>query len=206
MPRKLPRPERPATRPGTAAPKSTLPQIPAEAALSFLKDTKGALTWPTRVLAETLKMSRHEAEQAIELLAAQGYLQRASGTDDWMTTPAGESVSGAKSPRFTRENVEQAIESLKERIKQVNKDPKAAFRITDAVAFGDFLLSDHTRVQAADVGIGLTHRGEDASEPRSAPAAKAERQFLRQLRGKTALLHTRPYAEWMSKRSHRSLL
>jgi hypothetical protein len=49
-----------------------------------------------------------------------------------MTTPAGESVSGAKSPRFTRENVERAVESLKERIKQLNKDAKAAFRITDA--------------------------------------------------------------------------
>jgi hypothetical protein len=47
------------------------------------------------------------------LLAAQGYVQRASGTDEWMTTPAGESVSGAKPPRFTRESVEQAVESLK---------------------------------------------------------------------------------------------
>jgi hypothetical protein len=154
----------------------------------------------------TLKTGRREAEQAIALLAAQGYVQRASGTDDWMTTPAGESVSGAKSPRFTRENVERAVESLKERIKQVNKDAKAAFRITDAVAFGDFLLTDRTRVQAADVGIGLIRRGETANEARSASTAEAERQFLRQVRGRTALLHTRPYAGWMSARSHRNLL
>ena len=131
-------------------------------------------------------------------------MQRASGTDDWMTTPAGESVSGAKAPRFTRENVESAVESLKERIEKVNKDAKTAFRITDAVAFGDFLLSDRTRVQAADVGIGLTRRGETANEARSASTARAEHQFLRQLRGKTALLHLRPYADWMSRRSHRN--
>ena len=150
--------------------------------------------------------SRREAEQIIALLAAQGYVQRASGTDDWMTTQAGESVSGAKSPRFTRESVERAVESLKERIKQVNKDAKAAFRITDAAAFGDFLLTDRTRVQAADVGIGLSPRGEAAGEVRSASTAKLERQFLRQVRGKTALVHIRPYADWMRKRSHLNLL
>jgi hypothetical protein len=110
-----------------------MPAIPAEAALSFLKDTKGTLTWPARSLAETLKTGRREAEEIIALLAAQGYVQRASGTADWMTTPAGESVSGAKSPRFTRGNIERAVESLKERIKQVNKDATAAFRITNAV-------------------------------------------------------------------------
>jgi hypothetical protein len=205
MPKKRPQPERPATQPGAATPKAIL-AIPAEAALSFLKDTKGALTWSAGALAETLKTGRREAEQVIALLAAQGYVQRASGTDDWMTTPAGESVSGAKSPRFTRQSVDQAVESVKERIKQVNKDAKAAFRITHAVAFGDFLLSDRTRVQAADVGVGLTGRGETANEARSASTAYAERQFLSQLRGKTALLQVRPYAEWMNKRSHRKLV
>jgi hypothetical protein len=205
MPRKRPQPDLPASQLGAATPKP-IPPVPAEAALSFLKDTKGALTWSASALAETLKTSRQEGEQAIALLAAQGYVKRSSRTDDWMTTPAGESVSGAKSPRFTRENVERAVESLNQRIKQVNKDTKAVFRITEAVAFGDFLLSDRTRVQAADVGIGLTRRGETANEARSASTAREERQFLRQLRGKTALLHIRPYADWMSKRSHRNLL
>jgi hypothetical protein len=87
------------------------------------------------------------------------------------------------------------VESLKERIKQVIKGAKAVFRITDAGAFGDFLLSDCTRVQAADVGIGLTRRGETAKEVRSASTAKAENHFLSQLRSKTAILHIRPYAD-----------
>lgn len=205
MPKKRPQPEPPATQLSTTTLKPVL-SIPAEAALSFLKDTKGALTWSARVLAETLKTSRHEAEQVIALLSAQGYVQRANGTNDWMTTPAGESVSGAKAPRFTRESVERVVESLKEQIKHVNKDVKAAFRVTDALAFGDFLLSDRTRVQAADVGIGLTRRGDAANEFRSASSAEAEHKFLRELRGKTALLHVRPYADWMSKRSHRNLV
>ena len=61
----------------------------------------------------------------------------------------------------------------------MNKDAKAAFRITDAVAFGDFLLTDRTRVQAADVGIGLIRRGEQQQMKLVGVAtAEAERQFL----------------------------
>jgi DNA-binding transcriptional MocR family regulator len=185
-------------------PGGTQPSIPAEAALSFLKDTKGTVTWSVRDLADALKISRRDAEQVVVLLGAQGYVQPEQ--KEWMTTPAGESVSGARPPRFTRENVEQAVEFLRERIKEVNKDSKSAFKITQAVAFGDFLLKDHPRVQAADVGIDLVQRGEALGEPRSALSAKAELQFLRQLRGRTALLHIRTYADWMSKRSHLNLL
>jgi hypothetical protein len=100
---------------------------PAEAALSFLKDTKSALSWSARDLADTLKIGRRDAEQVLALLAAQGYAQPASGTDEWMTTPSGESVSGTKAPRFKGENVEQAVESLEERIKQINNDSKARY-------------------------------------------------------------------------------
>jgi hypothetical protein len=203
MAKKRPPAKRPATQNNGATP---LPSIPAEAALSFLKDTKGTTTWSVRELTDVLKIGRREAEQVIALLSAQGYVQRASGTDEWMTTPSGESVSGAKPPRFTRESVERAVGSLKERIRQVNQDLKAVFRITDAIAFGDFLLKDRTRVQAADAAIGLTPRGEAGGDPGSVPVARAERQFLRQLRGGTALLHVRAYADWMSKRSHRNLL
>ena len=186
--------------------RSVLPAVPAEAALSFLKDTKGALTWSAKDVADVLKIPKREAEQVIPLLEAQGYAQRARKPGEWMTTPAGESVSGAKPPRFTRDSVEQAVDALQERIKEANKDGKAAYKITHAVAFGDFLSSGRARVQAADVGIALEKRGAKEGEMRSASDAKQERAFLRQLRGKTALLQIRPYAEWMSKRSHRKLL
>jgi DNA-binding transcriptional MocR family regulator len=185
---------------------SAQPSIPAEAALSFLKDSKGVLTWSSRDLAHALNINRREADQVIALLAAQGYVQSAKGTAEWMTTPAGESVSGAKTPRFAAKGVRDAVESLKERIRQVNKDPKAPFKINKAVAFGDFLLNDRSRVQAADVGIALTPRGEVSNEQPSAYSIRAERQFLRQLRGRTALVHLRPFAEWMSTRSHVNLI
>jgi hypothetical protein len=191
--------------------RSTLPSLPADAALSFLKDTKGTLTWSTRDLLEALKINRREADQVLALLQAQGYVQPANqkvsarASDQWTTTPAGETVSSAKPPRFTRESVEQALAALKDRIKQSNKNPQALFRITDAVAFGDFLLPDRARVQSADVGIRLARRGASSSEPRSASGAQAERNFLRDLRAKSAHLTLRPYADWMRHRSHRDL-
>jgi hypothetical protein len=197
---------------------NALPPISAEAALSFLKDTKGTLAWTARDLAGALKTNRHEAEQALALLQAQGYVQparqggAARGAPEWMTTPAGEAVSGAKAPRFTRESVEQALTALKDRIQGSNKNRQAPFRITDAVAFGDFLLPERARVQSADVGIRLARR-EDAkqknaavAEPRSASEAKAERSFLRDLRAKSTHLTLRPYADWMRRRTHRDLL
>src|SRR5258706_7093903 len=192
---------------------NTFPSVPAEAALSFLKDTKGALTWTTRDLADTLKIKRREAEQALALLEAQGYVQPARGAkDQWITTPAGETVSGAKTPRFTRESVEQSLDALRNRIQQNNKNRQAPFRITDAVSFGDFLLPARARAQSADVGIGLVRRGDSATRDNSANAthsaseAQAERKFLRELRAKSAHVNLRPHAGWMRSRTHRDLL
>jgi DNA-binding transcriptional regulator YhcF (GntR family) len=203
----MPSPRERDTRPGL------FPALPAEAALSFLKDTKGAVSWSTRDLAESLKISRREAEQALRLLEAQGYVQPARGKKDgWITTPAGETVSDAKAPRFTRESVEQALAELKNRMQQNNKNRQAPFRVTDAVAFGDFLLPDRARVQSADVGVRLVRRGESvprnnsANATHSASEAQAERKFLRELRAKSAHLNLRPYADWMRSRTHRDLL
>lgn len=190
----------------------TFPTIPAEAALSFLKDTKGALSWTARDLASTLKIDRREAEQALALLQAQGYVQPTrGGKGEWITTPAGESVAGAKTPRFSRESVEQSLAELKSRVQQNNKN-RQAFRITDAVAFGDFLLPDRARVQSADVGIRLARRqdsprrDDSSNATHSATEAQAERKFLRELRAKSAHLNLRPYADWMRSRTHRDLL
>jgi hypothetical protein len=209
-------------------PRSTLPYLPAEAALSFLKDTKGTLTWSARDLYVSLNINPREADQVLAFLHAQGYVLPASASggakNQWLTTAAGEAVSGAKPPRFTRERVEHALAELKSRIQQNNKDPNSPFRVTSAVAFGDFLLPDRTRVQAADVGISLSRRearsghrkvakssavtpaATTPAQPRSASEAQAERNFLRQLRGRSALLDLQPYADWMRQRSHRTLL
>jgi hypothetical protein len=204
MPKNRAHTERRPTFSGEPARTSKLTSIPADAALSFLKDTKGAVTWSVRDVADTLKISRSDAEQVVALLAAQGYVQ-AKG-NEWMTTSSGETVAGAKTSRFAPEGIKQALAVLRERIKEANHNSRTEYTITDALAFGDFLLKDRARVQAADVGIGLSRRGREAHDLRSASDAKTERAFLRRLRGKTLLLNLRPYAEWMRKRSNLDLL
>jgi hypothetical protein len=98
-----------------------------------LKETKGLLTWTPSDLAKSLKISLAEAKQVLAALEIQGYIKQ-HGTGEWLTTLAGETVSGAKTPRFTPESIEEALAALRSRIKLVNQDPKAPYKITDAAA------------------------------------------------------------------------
>jgi hypothetical protein len=175
----------------------------AAAAFSFLKETKGLLTWTLNDLAKSLKISVAEGKQVLAALEMQGYI-KPHGRDQWLTTLAGEAVSGARSPRFTPESMEESLAALRRRIQLVNQDSKTPYKITDAVAFGDF-LSGQARAQAADVGIQLVGRKSEGGE-HSKKEQVARRAFLNQLRGKTQMLNVRPYQEWMGSRTHRSLL
>jgi DNA-binding transcriptional MocR family regulator len=208
-----------ATKPASAHAQSPTPDrqqarrlaLPAEAALSFLRDTKGVVSWSLRDLWHTLNISREEAERVVSLLQIQGYVQPESHkTGEWLTTPSGETVSGAKAPRFDRETLEAALTSLKQRIEDSNRDRAAKFQITRAVAFGDFLAKDRARVQPADVGIELTrqdrkHAPDEIVTPHSAAEAREEQGFLRQLRGRSALINLKNYSEWMGTRTHQKL-
>lgn len=141
-----------------------MPSIPAAAVLSFLKDTRGALNWNLSDLIGTLKINASDARQVIAVLQIQGYIKAAHGNSEWITTSAGEEVSCSKPPRFTRQSIEQALAALGNRIKAVNQNPKSPFKISKAVAFGDF-LSDRQRVQSPDVGIELVSNRPKSSNP-----------------------------------------
>jgi hypothetical protein len=177
--------------------------VSAAAAFSFLKQTKGLLTWTLDDLAKFLKISVAEGKQVLAALEMQGYI-KPHEPGEWLTTLAGETVSGAKSPRFTPESIEEALAALRSRIKLVNQDSKAPYKITDAAAFGDF-LSGQARVQAVDVGIQLVRRKSEGGD-HSKKEQVARLAFLKQLCEKTQMLNVRPYQEWMGGRTHRSLL
>jgi len=157
------------------------------------------VSWTARDLARTLGATFAQANEALPILEMQGYVKR-EGKDEWLTTIAGESVSGSVAPRFQREAVERALGELRERIRQFNADRSSNVAVTDAVAFGDF-LSDQARVQAADVGIAVVARGQHG-----APRTAASKQLLGTLRAKSPMLHLHPFAEWMAQRSHRKLI
>jgi hypothetical protein len=187
------------------SPREVMPSVPAAAVMSFLKDTRGLLTWTTRDLAETLNIPVSEAVKVITIMEMQGYVKVAQGAREWFTTPAGQTVSGSKLPHYTPERVATALAGLEERIAATRKDFKSPFKISAAVAFGDF-LSDRPRVQAPDVGIELAKRKSDSGARTSVTEAKARLAFLKQLRGKNTPLNVQPYQEWMSKRTHHKLL
>jgi hypothetical protein len=70
----------------------------------------------------------------------------------------------------------------------------------------DCAVNTQSRVQPAEVGIRLTPRDKDVDASASAVEHKAEKVFLKQLRGRSAALHIQDYEPWMSARSHRNLL
>ena len=95
---------------------------------------------------------------------------------------------------------------LADRIRSTNEDEDAPYLVNQAVAFGDF-LTDSARVQAADVGIELQSRKAETDKDQMTATERAhQEEFLKQLRGRSTIIRTQPYAEWMSHRSHRKLL
>ncbi len=182
-----------------------MPAVSAAAVMSFLKDTRGSVTWTARDLAETLGIATAEVAKVLAIMEMQGYVKPTQGSKEWLTTSAGETVSGSKLPHYTRERIEAVLSALKQRIAAARKDFKSPFKITAAVAFGDF-LGDQARVQAPDVGIEFARRKTDESTHGSATESKERLAFLKQLRGKNTPLNLQPYQEWMSKRSHVKLV
>jgi hypothetical protein len=175
-----------------------MPTIPIAAVFSFLKDMRGTLTWREEDLIATLKIARKDSDKILALLQMQGYVQKTQ-SGEWLTTASGEIVSDSKSPRFKPANIEQALTALSVRIADTNRDVHSEFKISKAVAFGDF-LNRPSKCQAADVGIELRPRvaGKDRDK-------MEERNFLKQLAAKNKFLHAQPYEEWMSERPHRRL-
>lgn len=178
--------------------------IPAAELLSYLKEIRGFQPWAENDLAKTLRVGLAKAKEAVAVLQLQGYLEPAGSTGKWRVTKEGETVSGAKPPRFTRKSVEDALAALRDRIAEVNKDAQSPYKVTEAVAFRDF-LRDAARVQAADLGIRLLSSS-DSGATASPKEHATELDFLKKLRWKSALLHVFPYEDWMSSRSHVRLL
>jgi hypothetical protein len=185
------------------AERAVMPDVAAAAALNFLKETKGALTWTTQEFARGVGIKVAVAGAALAVLQMQGYVKPGNGKDEWMTTVDGDAVSGGRSPRFNAATVKQALQELRARIQAANKDVKAEFKVVKAVAFGDF-LADGSRAQAADVGIELVSR--NASKVRKAKPKARERAFLKALRGANQTVRLVAFEPWMRERAHLRLV
>lgn len=178
--------------------------VPATEALSFLKETRILDSWTVADLAKSLHVSSAEARQIIAALELQGYVKKQGR--EWTTTANGHAVSGSAMPGYTRVTIERALTRLKNQITEANQDASSAYQIIEAVAFGDFLNKNATRVQAADVGIRLEPRTKKRIGAESFSDHKSEEAFLKLLRNHMSMVRLTSYEEWMSKRSHLRLL
>ena len=73
------------------APAPSMPSIPVDEVMSFLRETRSALTWGEKEMADSLNISQPEAGRVIELLGLQGYVKRSSA--DGRTSDLGKSCS-----------------------------------------------------------------------------------------------------------------
>ena len=194
------------SKPGTTTPSQTTPPaIPAAQVMSFLRDVHSLLTWTEQDFAALMNVSKEQTIEALGMLQLAGYVEPLEKRK-WRTTDQGRQIAGGKTPRFTAESMEKALGELKERIIFLNSDESATYRVTRAVAFGDF-LGDRVRVQPADVGIELQPRSPtDSAKKETATSRAQEETLLKRLRGNSALLRVQQYEPWMSDRSHRDLM
>jgi hypothetical protein len=176
--------------------------VPAAEVFSFLKEMSGEVNWSLGDMAKSLKIPPAETKRIAEIFELQGYIKR-DGTETWITTQSGGEVSGAKRPRYTAKHIEDSLKVLVERIEEVNRDKNSDFKVTQAVAFGDF-LQNRSRVQAADVGIALEPGS--PGDARRAARGEVQRQFLKTLRGGVAGLNLLSFESWMAARSHKPLM
>ena len=88
---------------------SSLLSLPAAELFSFLKEIRAAQTWTEKDLSNTLNINAAQATDALAVLELQGYIEPVGGSGKWRVTEEGELVSGAKSPRFTRESMDEAL-------------------------------------------------------------------------------------------------
>jgi hypothetical protein len=68
-------------------------------------------------------------------------------------------------------------------IVEINRDPRSPYKVTAAVALGDF-LNDRSRVQTVEVGVHLKRRNSDEEDSESVEEREAQQQFMRRLQGR----------------------
>ena len=145
-----------------------IPDVLAPALLQLPKQVSAEPLWDAKQLASILILKSADAPQVTATLEMLGYAEPVQGKKDiWRNTQAGDTVAGAKAPRFNRESVLKSLEELRARAEQMNSDPASPLRATELIAFGDF-LDNHSKVQAADVGVGLSPKHPEQVMPATA--------------------------------------
>ena len=176
----------------SSPPAQAVPQIPAPALLSFLKQASLEPSWTPQYLVKALSLNAADSKQVIATLSAFGYIESAGQQNTWRNTEQGNKMSGAKRPRLKRASADQFLSELIDRSKQLHGDDRRLFRVMQVIVFGDY-LTDHDPIQDVDVAVEL--------QPKHNP--EAERNVLASLKGRSRGINLHRLEAWMQKRSHK---
>jgi predicted nucleotidyltransferase len=141
--------------------KSQIAGVPSLRVREFLLRAEDR-TWPLESVAKRLDLSEAQAaELAAELLRLDYIEPTPSDTNYYRRTLAGSAFSQASAARpLTRETARRKLDEFLERVREVNRDDRLAYRVRRVVVFGSY-LTERERINDVDVAVDLEKRYAD---------------------------------------------
>jgi len=163
-------------------PKSQIAGVPSLRVREFLHRMRRS-PWPLESVAKRLDLSEAQAAELTAELLRLGYIESTSSdTNHYRRTLAGSAFSQASAARpLTRKTAERKLDEFLERVREVNRDDRLAYRVRRVVLFGSY-LTEQERINDVDVAVELEKRylgeeGEAVCDARVREAEEAGRQF-----------------------------
>ena len=163
-------------------PKSQIAGVPSLRVRELLHRMRRR-TWSLEFVVKRLDLSDAQAAELTAELLRLGYIEpTSSDTNHYRRTLAGSAFSQASAARpLTRKTARLKLDEFLERVHEVNRDDRLAYRVRRVVIFGSYLTKQE-RINDIDVAVELEKRyagdeGEAVCEARVREAEEAGRQF-----------------------------
>jgi hypothetical protein len=148
----------------------------------FLKQAALEREWSPRNIISALAIDASSAKQVAAELTLMGYAEPVPRKrDTWRNTEVGNTVSGARPPRLTREKAEELLTDIGDRAAEINLKDEFPVRIVRIGAFGG-IMTKHDRIQDIDLIVQLERK------PNKEVTEADRRTALKSLRGRSAVL------------------
>ena len=164
-----------ATRPKHTSAAPLLSGVSAESVRGFLLQAAELGSWSSADLQKNLGIDASTARGVVTALQMTGYVESdGKNANRWRNTEAGNAMAGVSRARpITRKTAEKALEELKKRIDEVNREPRFLYAVDKAVIFGPYLTSAD-KLKNIDVAIALRPKVRDQAELERKVMADAE--------------------------------
>ncbi len=137
--------------------KSQIAGVPSLRVRDFLLRVEE--TWSLESVVRRLKLPETQAAELTAELLRLDYIEPTpSDTNYYRRTLAGSAFSQASAARpLTRKTARQKLDEFLERVREVNRDDRLAYRVRRVVVFGGY-LTEQERINDVDVAVELEKR------------------------------------------------